>query len=261
MCVWVCVSEERAACARTACPGGIPVLSSTRPHSGRRRISSMTAGIPLCVCSCICVTLLPPPQQPGPPGLKSLVMTHRRPTFSSSSSSSSPTPSPSISCILPLLLFCPFICSSSSFPPLLCPSVSFPLPRPISFILSSASHPGLSASPLIFLLSSPPIPLFSISSFPPPLLSFSSPPLNLNHLFSSIYSHLIPFCLLCSLQLFPFIASFCFPFSDLPLVPSSSTFTPRSLPAIPHLLPPVSSICFLFISCSSSSILHLLGPG
>lgn len=229
MCVCACMSEG------TACSSGIPVLSSTRLHSRRTHISSMTAGIPPCVCSCICVTL-PPTQQPSPPVLIAwwwLITT----SFSRS----------------PLLVFYPYSFSaplSSAAHPFLSFSSSLTCffssssshPVILSSILSSTSHPDLFSFVLLSssVLSSPPIPLFSISSSTSLFLTqtICSPPF-------------IP--KLSPLQACSFIAPFAF-FFLLFSLPSSSTFTPRSVPATPHLLPPVSSICHL------SSLILLPSP-
>lgn len=78
----VCVRGKGCMCT-TACLSGIPVLSSTRLCSRRRRLSSMTAGnLPLCVRFLhMCHTATPTATRPT--GADSLVMTHHHPTPSS----------------------------------------------------------------------------------------------------------------------------------------------------------------------------------
>lgn len=196
----MCVLEKRAACAwvRKLCvPVGIPVLSSTRLHSGRRHISSMTAGIPLCVCFCIYVTL-PPPQQPGPPELRSWWWLITTPP---------PPPLPPSLVFSPYSL-CPFIICSSSFPQFLLVSAPFLF----VFLLLPSLHPLI--HPFILLWSrplfsfDPPLQFFTLLLLPSSSLPFLhttclclySFSLNLNlNLFSSIYSHFVSSTVLSSI--------------------------------------------------------------
>lgn len=176
----------------TACLSGIPVLSSTRLCSRRRRLSSMTAGnVSLCVRFLhMCHTATPTATQPT--GADSLVMTHHLPTPSSTPRHHS----------LSLLPFSPpqFLLFSALF-------LLFPYPPlfSLSSILSSSPHPDFFVfiePPLCVTLFPILLPLFS-SSFPSMLFflccsylhsSHFLLLLNLTHLFSFICSHPILVC-------------------------------------------------------------------
>lgn len=171
----VCVRGKGCMCT-TACLSGIPVLSSTRLCSRRRRLSSMTAGnVSLCVRFLhMCHTATPTATRPT--GADSLVMTHHLPTPSSTPChrSLSLLFSPSL-----LLNFCSSLpCFSSSLTPSFLP-VIYPLifssSRLLCFLWASSVRHSFPRppSPLLFFLSiSALLPLLLL----PPLFLFSPSP-------------------------------------------------------------------------------------
>lgn len=205
----------------TACLSGIPVLSSTRLCSRRRRLSSMTPGnVSLCVRFLhMCHTATPTATRPT--GADSLVMTHHLPTPSSTPRhrSLSLLFSPSL-----LLNFCSSLpCFSSSLTPLFPPChLSFDL------LLIQTSFFSLSLLCASF---------FSPSSFPSSLLPF--------HLCSSSFAALTSTLLIFSFSL---ISPICSP----SFVPILSWSAPSSL--IYHLFLLFSSLnntYYLFLPCLS----------